>query len=58
MIAEGVLRDRMARRCAERGIPFAAGVLADTGSLTRLVLDRVDAPGIAVSPACGVDLMP
>jgi sirohydrochlorin ferrochelatase len=44
MIAEGVLRDRMVRRCAERGIPFAAGVLADTGSLTRLVLDRVDAP--------------
>jgi len=43
MIAEGVLRDRMMRRCAERGIPFAAGVLADTDSLTRLLLDRVDA---------------
>ena len=42
MIADGVLRDRMVRRSAEHGIPFADGVLAQTDALTELVLRRIE----------------
>ncbi|MFN8098279.1 MAG: CbiX/SirB N-terminal domain-containing protein [Dermatophilaceae bacterium] len=41
MIAGGVLRDRMARRCALNGIPLRDGVLADTDALADLVGRRV-----------------
>lgn len=41
VIADGVLRDRMARRCAARGIPLVDGALARTRALVDLVLSRV-----------------
>jgi len=41
ILADGVLRDRMVRACAQRGVGVAAGVLADTDAVTRLVLQRM-----------------
>lgn len=42
MVAEGVLRDRMAAHCAEAGVPLAAGGIGDTSAVARLVLERAD----------------
>lgn len=42
MVAEGVLRDRMAAACQQAGIPLVAGALGDTDALARLVLHRAD----------------
>ena len=43
MIAQGVLRDRMVSQCAEHGVPFADGVLAQTDALAELTLLRIGA---------------
>jgi sirohydrochlorin ferrochelatase len=42
MVAEGVLRDRMAAACAEAGITMVEGALGQTEALARLVLRRAD----------------
>jgi sirohydrochlorin ferrochelatase len=43
MVAEGILRDRMAAFCDEAGIPLVPGTLGDTDAVARLVLERADA---------------
>lgn len=43
MVAEGVLRDRMVRRCASKGVSMASGILADTHALADLVVTRTNA---------------
>lgn len=42
MVAEGVLRDRMAERCAEAGVTLEPGALGDTAAAAALVLERAD----------------
>jgi sirohydrochlorin ferrochelatase len=42
MVAEGVLRDRMAQRCGRAGIAMVPGALARTEAVARLVLERAD----------------
>ncbi|MDF2145717.1 sirohydrochlorin chelatase [Knoellia sp. p5-6-4] len=42
MVAEGVLRDRMAERCAAAGVPLVPGALGDTAAAAALVLERAD----------------
>ena len=40
MVADGVLRDRMARRCADAGIDLVPGTLGDTVALAELAAQR------------------
>ena len=40
VIADGILRDRMAAQCAQRGLPLVAGTLAGTQSLAALAIIR------------------
>jgi hypothetical protein len=42
MVAEGVLRDRMAQRCGQAGVTMVPGALARTEAVARLVLERAD----------------
>lgn len=42
MVAEGVLRDRMAAQCAAAGTPLVGGALGGTEAMARLVLERAD----------------
>ncbi len=42
-VAEGVLRDRMADRCAEHGVELVPGALGHTEALARLALLRAEA---------------
>jgi sirohydrochlorin ferrochelatase len=42
MVAEGVLRDRMAQRCGRAGVIMVPGALAHTEAMARLVLERAD----------------
>ena len=42
MVAEGVLRDRMAARCAAAGIRMVDGALGATEAMARLVVERAD----------------
>ncbi len=53
VLADGVLRDRMARQCAAYGIELVPGVLARTEAIARLVLARVDAQEQRKSPSGG-----
>lgn len=52
MVAEGVLRDRMAVRCAAAGVRLVPGALASTAALADLVVARV-AQRLAPSRALG-----
>jgi sirohydrochlorin ferrochelatase len=40
MVAEGILRDRMAQHCGRVGVSMVPGALAGTRSVARLVLQR------------------
>lgn len=40
MVAEGVLRDRMAQHCGRAGVTMVSGALAQTGAMAQLVLER------------------
>jgi len=42
MVAEGVLRDRMAQACGRAGITMVPGALSRTSAAARLVLERAD----------------
>ena len=42
MVAEGVLRDRMAQQCGRAGISMVSGALAQTSALAQLVVERAD----------------
>ncbi|WP_270889378.1 sirohydrochlorin chelatase [Pedococcus sp. 5OH_020] len=42
MVAEGVLRDRMAQECGRAGVRMVPGALAHTEAVARLVLRRAD----------------
>ena len=42
MVAEGVLRDRMAQACGRAGVPMVPGALSRTRAMARLVLERAD----------------
>jgi sirohydrochlorin ferrochelatase len=42
MVAEGVLRDRMAQECGRRGVTMVPGALAHTDAVAHLVLERAD----------------
>jgi sirohydrochlorin ferrochelatase len=42
MVAEGVLRDRMAQVCGRAGVAMVRGALAQTAAVARLVLERAD----------------
>jgi hypothetical protein len=42
MVAEGVLRDRMAQRCGRAGVTMIPGALARTEAMAQLVLERAD----------------
>jgi sirohydrochlorin ferrochelatase len=42
MVAEGILRDRMAQNCADDGVEMVPGGLASTHAVARLVLERAD----------------
>jgi len=42
MVAEGVLRDRMAVQCAAAGIRLVEGALGATEAMARLVVERAD----------------
>jgi sirohydrochlorin ferrochelatase len=42
MVAEGVLRDRMAVQCAGAGIRLVEGALGATQAMARLVVERAD----------------
>ena len=42
MVAEGVLRDRMAQRCGRHGVTMVPGTLSSTEAVARLVLERAD----------------
>ena len=44
MVAEGVLRDRMAQECGRRGVAMVPGALAQTEAVAQLVLERADSP--------------
>jgi sirohydrochlorin ferrochelatase len=46
MVAEGVLRDRMAQACGRHGVTMVHGALARTSAVAELVLERADSlPG-------------
>lgn len=46
MVAEGILRDRMAQACRVAGIPLVDGALGDTDATAKLALHRAaSAPG-------------
>ena len=46
MVAEGILRDRMAQACGRAGITMVPGALSGTRAMARLVLERADSlPG-------------
>jgi hypothetical protein len=40
MVAEGILRDRMAQHCGRAGVTMVSGALAQTGAMAQLVLER------------------
>jgi sirohydrochlorin ferrochelatase len=42
MVAEGVLRDRMAQHCGRAGVSMVPGALAHTSAAAHLVLERAD----------------
>jgi sirohydrochlorin ferrochelatase len=42
MVAEGVLRDRMAQACGRHGVTMVHGALARTRAVAELVLERAD----------------
>ena len=42
MVAEGILRDRMAQHCGRAGVSMVPGALAQTGAMAQLVLTRAD----------------
>jgi sirohydrochlorin ferrochelatase len=42
MVAEGVLRDRMAQSCGQAGVRMVPGALARTAAVAQLVLERAD----------------
>lgn len=42
MVAEGVLRDRMAQHCGRAGVSMVAGALAQTSAVAHLVVERAD----------------
>ena len=42
MVAEGVLRDRMAQGCGVAGVRLVPGALGDTGAAAALVVERAD----------------
>lgn len=42
MVAEGVLRDRMAEHCLAAGVDLVPGALGDTGAAAALVVERAD----------------
>jgi sirohydrochlorin ferrochelatase len=42
MVAEGVLRDRMAQGCGAAGVRLVPGALGDTGAAAALVVERAD----------------
>ena len=42
MVAEGILRDRMAQHCGRAGVSMVAGALAQTTAVAHLVLERAD----------------
>ncbi|GAB3081624.1 MULTISPECIES: sirohydrochlorin chelatase [unclassified Phycicoccus] len=42
MVAEGILRDRMAQHCGRAGVSMVPGALAQTGAMAQLVLERAD----------------
>ena len=42
MVAEGILRDRMAQRCGQHGVSMVHGALARTEAVAQLVLERAD----------------
>ncbi len=42
MVAEGILRDRMAQHCGRAGVSMVPGTLAQTGAMAQLVLERAD----------------
>jgi sirohydrochlorin ferrochelatase len=42
MVAEGILRDRMAQKCADAGVTMVRGALASTNAVARLALERAD----------------
>jgi sirohydrochlorin ferrochelatase len=42
MVAEGVLRDRMAQHCGRAGVTMVPGALAQTSAVAQLVLERAD----------------
>lgn len=50
MVAEGILRDRMHRRCAAVGVELIPGALAHTDALAALVVTRVSG-GVATRMA-------
>lgn len=42
MVAEGILRDRMAQQCGRAGVAMVPGALAHTSAAAQLVLERAD----------------
>ena len=42
MVAEGVLRDRMAQHCGRAGVSMVPGALSRTSAVAHLVLERAD----------------
>jgi hypothetical protein len=42
MVAEGILRDRMAQYCGRAGVTMVQGALARTKAVAALVLERAD----------------
>ena len=42
MVAEGILRDRMAQHCGRAGVSMVPGALAQTSAVAQLVLERAD----------------
>lgn len=51
MVAEGVLRDRMAQACGRAGIRMVPGALSRTRAMATLVLERADTIPAAALPA-------
>jgi sirohydrochlorin ferrochelatase len=42
MVAEGLLRDRMAQQCGRAGVSMVSGALAQTSAVAQLVVERAD----------------
>jgi sirohydrochlorin ferrochelatase len=42
MVAEGILRDRMAQQCGRAGVSMVPGALGHTSAAAQLVLERAD----------------